>query len=427
MLEQQRLAASVVEGVLAGHSLDAGLARLWRREPRLTARERAMVQDLSYGTLRWLGRLEAVLEALLDKPVEDARLRALLLVALYQLDGTRAAAHAVVDHAVRACAALRLASAKGLVNAVLRNFLRRRPALEARLRHNEVARYSHPQWWIDRLRARYPAHYASILQAGNARPPLVLRVNRRRMSADGYLRMLAEQGLAGERCGEVAVRLAKPVPVARIPGFAEGIVSVQDAAAQLAAPLLDLRDGQRVLDACAAPGGKSGHALELAEVELTALDRDGERLGRVGENLARLGFKARIVQGDAREPRAWWNGQPFDRILADVPCSASGVARRHPDVKWLRRESDIGRFGEEQSAMLDALWQALAGGGKLLYATCSVFQEENNEQIARFLERHRDATRLALPSVDNDGTLPAGQLLPDARHDGFFYALVQKS
>ena len=191
--------------------------------------------------------------------------------------------------------------------------------------------------------------------------------------------------------------------------------------------LLDLRDGQRVLDACAAPGGKSGHVLELADVDLTALDSDGGRLERLHANLTRLGNTARVIRGDAAEPATWWDGKPFERILADVPCSASGVARRHPDIKWLRRETDIVRFAQQQSRMLDALWQTLAGGGKLLYATCSVFHEENCEQVARFLERNRDATRLALTAVDNDLQLPAGQLLPDGRHDGFFYALLQKS
>jgi len=223
------------------------------------------------------------------------------------------------------------------------------------------------------------------------------------------------------------VLLGKPLPAERIPGLAEGLVSVQDAAAQLAAPLLDLSDGMRALDACAAPGGKTGHLLEIAAAEVTALDADAGRLERVRANLARLGLGARVVCGDACEPAQWWDGAPYQRILADVPCSASGIARRHPDVKWLRRPTDIAQFARQQSRMLDTLWQLLASGGKLLYATCSVFEEENHGQVARFLERHRDATRLSLPAVDNHSQLPAGQLLPDERHDGFFYALLQKA
>ena len=427
MVEVQRLAAAIIAGVLAGRSLDAEFAAAWHRHTQLDARNRAAVQELAYGTLRFLGRIDALLDALLEKPLKDARLRPLLLVALYQLERTRAAPHAVVDHAVRACKALGLTSAQGLANAVLRNFLRKRTALDARVQRSEIARYSHPQWWVDKLRTQYPVRYAAALEADNTHPPLALRVNRRRSSVAEYLLLLASHGIAGEACGEAAVLLEKALPAERIPGLAEGLVSVQDAAAQLAAPLLDIHDGMRVLDACAAPGGKTGHTLELADVTLTALDNDDGRLARVRANLERLGFAARVICGDVREPASWWDGAPFERILADLPCSASGVARRHPDIKWLRRESDIAQFAHSQGGMLDALWQTLASGGKLLYATCSVFREENSDQVARFLERHQDATRIILPAVDNDIQLPAGQLLPDERHDGFFYALLQKA
>lgn len=427
MLEVQRLAAGVVAGVLGGRSLDAELASAWRRRPHHTAGERGAIQDLAYGTLRFLGWLEAILDALLKKPVPDARLRALLLVGLYQLEHTRAAPHAVVDHAVRTCEALGLVSAKGLTNAVLRNFLRERTALGAHARRSEVARYSHPQWWIDKLRAQYPSHYAAALDADNLHPPLALRVNRRRVATADYIALLTEHGIRAEVAGDAAVILASPLPAHRIPGLGEGLVSVQDAAAQLAAPLLELLDGQRVLDACAAPGGKATHILELANVELFALDNDELRLERLRANLARLGLAANVRCADAAEPGSWWDGKPFERILVDVPCSASGVARRHPDIKWLRRASDIEQVGERQSRMLDALWQVLGRGGKLLYATCSVFREENGEQVSRFVERHPDATRVNLPALDNDPGLPAGQLLQNPRHDGFFYALVQKA
>ena len=427
MIEAQRLAAAVLEQVLDGRSLDAELASAWRRHAALDAHDRAVAQDLAYGTLRFLPRFEALLEALLDKPLKDAQLRALLLVVLYQLERTRAAPHAVVDHAVRTCGALGLASAKGLVNAVLRNFLRKRTELDARVQRSEEARYCHPQWWIDRLRAQYPGRYAQALEAGNQHPPLALRVNRRRADTASYLELLARHGIQGEAYGAAAVILDKALPAERIPGLAEGLVSVQDPAAQLAAPLLDLEDGMRVLDACAAPGGKAAHALELADVQLTALDHDTVRLERVHANLARLGLAARVVCGDAAEPARWWDGTPYQRILLDAPCSASGIARRRPDVKWLRRATDVAQFAHTQGVMLEALWQTLASGGKLLYATCSVFHEENRDQVTRFLERHRDAVRIILPAADSDTELPAGQLLPDERHDGFFYALLQKS
>jgi 16S rRNA (cytosine967-C5)-methyltransferase len=426
VVEVQRLAAQALAAVRAGRSLDAALAAVWHRHARLDARSRAAIQDLAYGTLRFLARFEALLDLLLDRPLEDARLRALLLIALYQLEQTRAAPHAIVDHAVRASASLGLASAKGLVNAVLRNFLRRRAPLVAQVERSETARFCHAQWWIDKLRSQYPSHYAAVLEAANRHPPLALRVNARRTSPAAYLESLARGGIEAKACGVSGVLLSKPLPAGRIPGLAEGLVSVQDAAAQLAAPMLDVHDGMRVLDACAAPGGKGTHVLELAAADLTALDSDGARLERVHANLKRLGLNARVVCGDACEPQGWWDGKYYDRILADVPCSASGIARRHPDVKWLRRASDVAQFAQLQGRMLDALWQLLASGGKLLYATCSVFHEENSEQIAGFLERHRDATRLNLPAVDSHAELPAGQLLPDGPHDGFFYALLQK-
>ncbi len=427
MVEVQRLASGIVGAVLGGRSLDAELAALWRRRAHSAARDRGAIQDLAYGTLRFLGWLEAVLDALLQKAVRDAQLRALLLVALYQLEHTRAAPHAVVDHAVRTCETLGLGSAKGLTNAVLRNFLRKRAALRSRVQRVETARFSHPQWWIDKLRAQYPSHYAAALDADNLHPPLALRVNRRRASAADYLATLAQAGIHAEAVGAAGVILAAPLPAERIPGLADGLVSVQDTAAQLAGPLLDLRDGMRVLDACAAPGGKATHMLELADVELVALDNDERRLDRVRANLTRLGLSAQVVCGDASEYASWWDGRAFDRILADVPCSASGVARRHPDIKWLRRAADITQFARLQGRMLEALWQVLGSGGKLLYVTCSVFREENDEQVSCFVERHPDATRLSLPALDADPRLPAGQLLQNPRHDGFFYALLQKA
>lgn len=427
MHETQSLASAVIGSVLAGRSLDAELAALWRRHRGLSAQQRAEIQNSCFGTLRFLGRIDALLQALLDKPLHDDRLRNLLRVALHQLEHTRAAPHAVVDHAVRACEQLHLAAAKGLTNAVLRNFLRRRAPLLAEAQRTDPGRYSHPQWWVDKLRSQYPEQYAAILEADNLHPPMTLRVNRRRAAAEDYLALLANSGIAARRVGAAAVQLARPASVEHIPGFAEGVVSVQDAAAQLAAPLLGAASGMRVLDACAAPGGKTAHILELADVDLVALDNDSTRLDRVRANLSRLKLSARIVCGDAAEPRDWWDGKPFDRILADVPCSASGVVRRHPDIKWLRRATDIAQFAQRQRGILDALWRLLASGGKLLYATCSVFHEENQLQAARFLEHHSDAQPLILPGAETDIQQAAGQILPDEQHDGFFYALLQKN
>jgi 16S rRNA (cytosine967-C5)-methyltransferase len=426
MTHLQQYAAAVVGHVLGGRSLDAELRALWSREAGLNAQERATVQDLCYGTLRFLGEVDCVLEALLERPLKHEPLRNLLRVALYQLAHTRAAPHAVVDHAVRASAAIRQPAAKGLVNAVLRNFLRKRDALLENVRATDAGRYSHPQWWVEKLRAQYPADHARMLTLANAHPPLTLRVNVKAMDVQAYLARLESEGVAARHLGGTAVMLERPMPVERIPAFAEGAVSVQDAAAQYAAKVLDPNPGSRVLDACAAPGGKTAHLLERSDLEVVALDNDAMRLERVGSNLARLHLAARLVCGDAAEPPQWWDGALYPYILADVPCSASGVVRRHPDIKWLRRPEDICAFAERQAEILNALWQVLAPGGKLLYATCSVFDEENNAQIERFVHRHPDAQRLTLPEPDTNAQQLAGQILPDEWHDGFFYALLQK-
>jgi 16S rRNA (cytosine967-C5)-methyltransferase len=432
MQDAQVLAVGVLERVLAGRNFDAELAACWRSLPE-GAQQRALVQDLCYGVLRHLGPLDAVLEPLLAKPLRDERLRHLLRIALYQLQHTKAAPHAVVDQAVRACIALHAAPAKGLVNAVLRGFLRRKAELQAASQRDDVGRYSYPQWWIDKMRAQYshlsPQQFADVLLAGNQHAPLTLRVNPRRIARDDYLQQLADSGIPATALERQAVVLGKPMPVHKLPGFSEGQVSVQDASAQRAAPLLDVHDGMRVLDACAAPGGKAAHVLELADVALTALDQDATRLQRVSANLQRLGLAANVVCGDAADPRAWWDGVPFERILADVPCSASGVTRRHPDIKWSRRETDIAQFVAQQQAVIDALWRLLAAGGKFLYVTCSVFREENHHQVGRFLERHADAQPLPLPADEFPAAPPqlAGQILPDAVHDGFYYALLQKN
>jgi 16S rRNA (cytosine967-C5)-methyltransferase len=304
----------------------------------------------------------------------------------------------------------------------------------AAVRDDPVARWSYPGWWIDRVRNEYPADWETILEAGNERPPLALRVNRRETTRDALLARFTTAGVAATPAGEAGVIVDPPKPVPQLPGYAEGAFSVQDLGAQLAAPLLRVADGMRVLDACAAPGGKTTHLAELAAIDLTALDSDGSRLTRVRENLARLRLdetRVRVVAGDAGTPAAWWDGRPFDRMLADVPCTASGVARRHPDGKWLRRESDVGGFAKQQARLLEALWPCLAPGGLMLYATCSVFGDENEAQVAAFMERHAGALRETLTFapgiVDRDGQLLPS--LPGACHnqDGFFYALLRKA
>lgn len=426
MERTQCLAAHVVGRVLAGRSLDSELTAVWRQHATLSPQQRGAVQDVAYGALRHLGYVDAAIDRLLSRPLTDLPVRNLLQVTLYQLLHTKAHSYAIVNHAVPAAAKLGFPKAQGLVNAVLRNFLRRRDELDAAIMATDLGRYSYPQWWIDRVAAEYPETWRELLEAGNARPPLTLRVNRRKITRDNYLEMLRLQDIAAQVVGRQGVVIEKPRPVSLLPGFAEGQVSVQDAGAQLAAELLDVADGMRVLDACAAPGGKAAHLLELADIDLTAADIDAQRLQRVTENLTRLSLHARLMQADAGDPAAWRDAGTFDRILADVPCTASGVVRRHPDIKWLRKPADIAAMAQRQSQILDTLWQLLGRGGKLLYATCSVFSEENGRQVEQFITRHPDARQTAV-SLPAEGLRHSnGQLFPDAAHDGFYYALLEK-
>ena len=428
MIKTQHLSTLVVGKVLDGASLTSVLQETWRDHPSLSGQQRGAIQDISYGTLRFYGQLDALLGLLLKKPLQHQDLRCLLLVGLYQLQYSKSSPHAVVDHAVSSSSGLggskQNKGAPGLVNAVLRNFMRQRATLLTQATKTDVGRHSHPQWWIDRIREQYPNDYQAILEAGNQHPPMTLRVNRRKVKVADYREQLQECGMTAHSLWDDALILAQPVGVERLPGFSSGLVSVQDAGAQLAAPFLDVRDGMRVLDACSAPGGKTAHLLELADVEMTAIDHDDIRLSRVAQNLTRLELKAhRLICADAARPIEWWDDKPFDRILADVPCSASGVTRRHPDIKWLRRETDLPHFAANQQKILDALWQTLARDGKLLYATCSVFAEENKLQVTKFLSHHPDARPLPLSRMEELD----GQLLPGPQHDGFFYTLLHKS
>lgn len=419
----QKLAAEAVRRVLGGRSLTAVLDDLLSKHASLTAGDRGAVWDLGHGTLRHLGLIEAVLAQMLSKPVSEPGLHALLTVAVYQLHFTRAPDYAVVSEAVEACKSLGWPWAKGMVNAVLRRFQRERDKLLSTACSTPRGRYSYPSWWIERVQRDHGDRAPQILEAGNRIPGMGLRVNVRRGSVQACVEQLRENGLEPHiGSGEACLILERIVPVARLPGFAEGRLSVQDAGAQHAAVFLDLQPGQRVLDACAAPGGKAAHILERAEVELLALDNDAIRLERVRRNFERLGLAGRTLCADAGRLDDWWDGQPFDRILADVPCTASGVVRRHPDIKWLRREEDVRQLAAQAARLLDSLWRVLGPGGKLLFVTCSVFLEENRAQIDDFVGRHTDATLVPLPGIDTVDL----QLLPDATHDGFYYALLER-
>jgi 16S rRNA (cytosine967-C5)-methyltransferase len=426
--------ADAVQAVRGGRSLNDLL-------PKVPAELRPGVQALSFHTLRWLGSASEARVHLVPKPPAPA-VDALLLTALALLWPTGEPAlyaeHTLVDQAVGA-ARNRMPAASGFINAVLRRFLREREAVAAAVRHSPIGAYNHPLWWIERVKRDWPQDWQALLLGANHHPPMTLRVNARRCTGAVYVQRLASLGREGTlltdpALGGQAVVLAKPVPVLQLPGFAEGEVSVQDAAAQRAASLLlaGLKPGARVLDACAAPGGKTAHLLELAELDLTALDSDPLRLARVQNTLKRLQLKAHVKAGDARQPAAWWDGQLFDAILLDAPCTASGIVRRHPDVRWLRRADDVDSLARIQAELLHALWPLLAPGGRLLYATCSIFRTEGQAQIDAFMQRiGAQAARLdgaspghLLGSRDNR-LQPAPQ--NQGLHDGFFYALIHKT
>ncbi|QCP51473.1 16S rRNA (cytosine(967)-C(5))-methyltransferase RsmB [Trinickia violacea] len=439
-------AAQAVGAVRYGTALPAALAAVNASSNAAhAAMSRGAVQDIAYRTLRRLATADWLVAKLVRK-APAAHVGNVLSCALTLLsDDADTAAYApftVVDQAVEAIGARReFAFAKGLVNAVLRNFLRERDALLNESRVDRVARWNYPAWWIDAVEHAWPDRWQDILESGNRQGPLTLRVNARRSTVAAYLETLRAHQIDAREAGVHAVRLATPTPVERIPGFADGVVSVQDAGAQLAAQWLGARDGMRVLDACAAPGGKTGHVLELADVDLVALESDASRAARIGENLARLGLKADVRIGDAGDPSQWHDGAAFDRILADVPCSASGIVRRHPDIRWLRRESDIAALAAEQRRILAALWPLVKPGGELLYVTCSIFPEEGELQAQWFGGAHEDAVRLDAPgqlvpvlareaataAAERPSATPLGQRTgSDTDHDGFFYARFQK-
>ena len=399
---------------------------------RTAVRDRGLLRELCHGVCRWYFRLQRQLDRLLARPlaVTEYGVRALLLIGLYQLWHLRVPDHAAVSETVAAARQLRKPWAAGLTNAVLRAALRRKKELAALLESDSEAGTAHPRWLLERLRQDWPDDWPAIVAANNTRPPFVLRVNSRRLAREDYRLRLAQAGHSADAVPGVptALLLAEPTDTATLPGFAEGWVSVQDAAAQLAAALLEVRPGQRVLDACAAPGGKTGHLLECEpNLQLTALDGDAGRLERVRDTLRRLRADARLIAGDAARPADWWDGIPFDRILVDAPCSATGVIRRHPDIKLLRRESDIAALAEQQRAILVGLWPLLRPGGRLLYATCSVLRQENDRVIAAFLAAHPDAVEWPI-AAGWGRALPHGrQLLPgEATMDGFYYAGLSK-
>ena len=431
--QPRTLAALLVHRVLdKGESLGSALG------PQLAQladpRQRALTQELVFGTLRWSYRLDAILSRLLKKPLrkKDRDLHALLLVGLYQLLVIDIPDHAAVSESVDAVRQLGKDWATGMVNGVLRNARRQSGDLLKAVDSIDSARWSYPGWWIEQLRGDWPEHWQQMLEAGNQRPPMVLRVNTLQADRQAYLQQLQAAGIEAEALPavETGIQLAEPLSVDALPGFRDGAVSVQDGAAQLAATLLDAQPGQRVLDACAAPGGKTCHILERTPGldSLLAIDSDPQRLQKIRENFQRLKLNADLQAADAGDPQSWWDGRPFQRILLDAPCSGSGVVRRHPDIKQLRRATDLQALSQQQQQLLEALWPLLASGGMLLYVTCSVFRQENSDILSAFMRQHSDASECPLPQTWGKAQPVGRQLLPGEQGmDGFYFACLTRA
>ncbi|MFZ5565793.1 MAG: 16S rRNA (cytosine(967)-C(5))-methyltransferase RsmB [Pseudomonadota bacterium] len=426
---QLQAGAGVLAAVRAGRSGGEALEAV-------PERLRPGVQALVYAALRQLGRAEALRRRLAPRkppPAVDALL-CLALALAWRDEGAPYEAYTLVNQTVECAKRTTATRAQAsFVNACLRRFLREREALVAQTDADPVARWNHPAWWITRLQQELPEQWQAILEANNRQPPMTLRVNRRQGDVKDYLATLQAAGIAAQPNGDWGVTLAQALPVSQIPGFAQGRVSVQDAAAQLAAPLLlqgwEGRRGLRILDACAAPGGKTAHLLELADAEVTALDIAPARCRRIEDTLQRLGLRAHVLAADAGRPETWWDGQPFDAILLDAPCTASGIVRRHPDVRWLRRESDIAALAAQQARLLQTLWPLLAPGGRLVYCTCSVFRAEGEDQVQAFLAHNKAARLLPAPGHLWPLATPQREPVTDNRssdHDGFYYALLEQ-
>ncbi|NVO99580.1 16S rRNA (cytosine(967)-C(5))-methyltransferase RsmB [Photobacterium damselae subsp. damselae] len=419
-------AAQVIYQVVdQGQSLSTALPAA---QQQIKERDQALLQEICYGVLRWLPRLESITQKLMDKPLKGKQrvFHHLILVGLYQLGYMRIPAHAAVAETVNATKNLKKPQLRGLVNAILRNYQRQQQELDAQAVSHDAGKYGHPSWLLKLLKQAYPNDVDAICAANNTKAPMWLRVNRQHHNRDEYRKLLDAEGIATELHPQAgyALRLLSPCDVYKLPGFEQGWVSVQDAAAQLAIEYLQPQAGELILDCCAAPGGKTAHILEhVPSAQVVAIDCDEHRLARVHDNLQRLNLQAKVLCADARYPDKWWDGDKFDRILLDAPCSATGVIRRHPDIKWLRRGEDIAALAQLQAEIFDAMWLQLKSGGTLVYATCSITPQENRDQVSAFLARTADATL-----VGSEATNPGRQILPGEENmDGFYYAVLQKA
>ena len=423
MNQSQLIAAKIVEQVLLGKNLDKSFQLVLTKHNN-EEENLPQIKDMTYGAIRDLGKSNFYINKLVKNKIENLCIESLLHIVLFQINHARSNDFTLVNQAVDAAKKIDHKKSS-FINAVLRNFLRNKDNLQKQLNENESATYSYPKWWIEKVKKQYPKNWREILNIGNQRPPLALRINLKKLGMKNYSNTLDKQGIDHSLVSDECLIIKKPLDVKKIPGFLDGKVSVQDMGAQLAAHIIDLEKNQKVLDACSAPGGKACHMLELKEIQLTAVESDEQRILKINDNIKRQGFKAMVLNKKINKHNEWWDKQYFDRILLDVPCSASGIVRRHVDIKWLRRINDFQNFAADQLLLLKSSWPMLKEGGKLLYVTCSIFEEENREVIEKFKQNVDDISEIDIKFPSNI-THIKNQVLPSDNHDGLFYALLQK-
>ena len=424
MNHSQWLAAMIVEQVLLGKNLDKSF-QLVLTKYNNEAENLPQIKDMTYGAIRDLGKSKFYINKLVKNKIENLCLESLLHIVLFQINHSRSNDFTLVNQAVDAAKKIDHKKSS-FINAVLRNFLRNKDSLEKELKEDESAEYSYPKWWIAKVKKQYPKNWQDILNIGNQRPPLALRINLQKLKINEYSNILDDEGIDHSLVSEECLIIKKPLDVNKIPGFLDGKVSVQDLGAQLAAHIIELKNDQRVLDACSAPGGKACHMLELEKIQLTAIESDKQRTIKIIDNIKRQGFTAQILNKKIDNENEWWDKQYFDRILLDVPCSASGIVRRHVDIKWLRRINDFQNFADNQLTLLRAAWPMLKEGGKLLYVTCSIFEEENRDVIEEFKKGLSNVSEIDIKFPSHIIHIK-NQVLPSDNHDGLFYALLQKN
>ena len=426
MQNSQLLSAKVLESLLDGANLDKSFEAVFRenKNNKLEIQE-AQIKALTYGSVRFLGKSRFIIDYLVKNKIENKTVECLIHIALYQLSQEKFNDFTIVNQAVDAAKKIDFRKSK-FVNAILRNYLRSKDNLYELLNKEQVAKYSYQNWWINKVKDEFKSDWEEILEIGNQHPPLSLRVNKRKITMQKYCEILVEHGLDHKVISNTGLIIKNPLNINDIPGFIEGYISVQDFGAQIATELLDIRKDQKILDACAAPGGKTCNILEYEDVDVTALEIDKVRADKISDNLNRLGLNANVIHGSLSNDNSWWKGGHFDRILLDVPCSASGIVRRHVDIKWLRQMGDLKKFSEMQYHLLKSAWPLMKSEGRLLYVTCSIFSNENRDVIEGFKKEFRDAKEIDL-IYPNTIKHVKNQLVPSENHDGLFYALLQKN